>query len=94
MSHARARLLYSYPEAADLLGLSLQALRDLVYRGRGPVQTRIGRRVMFSVGDLEAWISKHRQLPQPPHTSAVSPANRKRGRPSVAERQARAQPRA
>ena len=92
MSHAIAppRLLYPYAEAAAILGLpSTQALRDLVHRGKGPVKTRIGRRVLFAVSDIQAWIAEHRvpheQVPTP-ITMAITKA--RRGRPSVADRQA------
>jgi predicted DNA-binding transcriptional regulator AlpA len=92
MTHAirPARLLYPYAEAAMLLGLpSIQALRDLVHRGKGPVKVRIGRRVLFAASDIEAWIAAHRA----PHEQVAEPIQvttrkRSRGRPSVAERQA------
>ena len=95
MTHAirPARLLYPYAEAATLLGLpSTQSLRDLVHRGKGPVKVRVGRRVLFAASDIEAWIAAHRA----PHEQIEAPAHiaepkRRRGRPSVAERQATAQ---
>lgn len=82
------QILYSYSEAAGLLGLpTAQALRDLVYKGRGPVATRIGARVLFAYADLTAWAAAHRDIaPASPLQQANSPL-RKRGRPSVADRQ-------
>lgn len=90
MSHvAQLRLLYPYAEAADLLGLpSTQALRDLVYRGKGPVPVRVGRRVLFAVADLDAWVAAHRAPHQPVATVELPKASRRRGRPTVMERQA------
>lgn len=86
------RLLYSYTEAAQLLGLpSVQALRDLVYKGRGPRGVNIGRRVMFRADDLEAFVESLRsdQPPLPPTIVQTSPISKRRpGRPSVRERQA------
>lgn len=90
MSHvAKSRLLYPYAEAAALLGLpSTQALRDLVYRGQGPVTVRVGRRVSFAAADLQAWVAAHRAPHQPIATVELPKAARRRGRPSVKDRQA------
>ena len=92
-----ARLAYSYAEAARILGLgSVQALRDLVYKGVGPKLTRVGvsgRRVLFAHADLIDWLVQHRdstplQPVSPTLNSACSQsARRRRGRPSVADRQ-------
>ncbi len=41
--------------------VSVGALQDLVYKGRGPVVTKIGRRTFFAVKDLEAFVDAHRQ---------------------------------
>lgn len=86
------RLLYSYTEAAQLLGLpSVQALRDLVYKGRGPRGVNMGRRVMFRADDLEAFVDGLRsdQPPLPPPAPASLPVRKRHpGRPSVRERQA------
>ena len=85
------KILYSYAEAAGLLGLpSPQALRDLVYKNRGPIQTRIGARVLFAYTDLLVWASAHRDItPMPTSAGAetTAPGKRCRGRPSVADHQ-------
>lgn len=83
------KLLYTYPEAASLLGLpSTQALRDLVYKNRGPIQTRIGSRVLFAHVDLVAWAAAHRDTAgSPPSDSVTFRQGRRRGRPSVVDRQ-------
>lgn len=52
------KLLWTYQDTAKRLSLTVQALRDLVYKGRGPKVTRIGRRVMFRPNDVEEWILK------------------------------------
>lgn len=89
--HATKPLLYTYQQAATLLGLtSVQALRDLVFRGKGPVATRIGRRVFFTPADLQEWVDSHRDVPRNAseieHHSTVALPARRRGRPSVRER--------
>lgn len=57
----KARLLLDYGGAAYALSMSVGALQDLVYKGRGPVVTKIGRRTFFAVKDLEAFVDAHRQ---------------------------------
>ncbi len=57
------KLLLDYNEAAYRLSLSRNALRDLVYKGRGPVVTKIGRRTFFAVKDLEDFVDAHRLGP-------------------------------
>jgi predicted DNA-binding transcriptional regulator AlpA len=83
-------LLLDYEQAAAALSLSRAALRDLVYKGRGPIVTRIGRRTFFAVSDLEDFVERHREAPQPVATNSDDhPRQSKRGRPSIAELMAR-----
>lgn len=56
-----AKLQYDYKGAAEMLSLSPAALRDLVYKGRGPVTVRIGRRTFFAHADLVDFIDRHRE---------------------------------
>lgn len=55
------QLLLDYERAAKALCMSKQALRDLVYKGRGPRCVKIGRRVFFAISDLEEFIAAHRE---------------------------------
>lgn len=57
------KLLLDYPTAAAALSMSRGALRDLVYKGRGPVVTKIGSRTFFAVKDLERFVERHREGP-------------------------------
>jgi hypothetical protein len=57
------KLLLDYPAAAAALSMSRGALRDLVYKGRGPVVTRIGSRSFFAIKDLERFVERHREGP-------------------------------
>lgn len=59
-------LLYDYKQAARMLGLTEQALRDLVWKNRGPVVTEVGRRRLFALSDLEDFVARHRRPPAPP----------------------------
>lgn len=78
-------LLLDYDGAARSLSMSRAALRDLVYKGRGPRVTKIGRRTFFAVKDLEAFIDQHREgaLSQSKQPAIVQ--KRKRGRPTIAQ---------
>jgi len=82
-------LLLDYESAAKALSLSRAALRDLVYKGRGPVVTKIGRRTFFAVKDLEAFVDQHRECASNFLAEKCSPTKRKRGRPTIAEQMAR-----
>lgn len=57
------KLLLDYPAAAAALSMSRGALRDLVYKGRGPVVTKIGSRTFFAIKDLERFVERHREGP-------------------------------
>lgn len=57
------KLLLDYPAAAAALSMSRGALRDLVYKGRGPVVTKIGNRTFFAIKDLERFVERHREGP-------------------------------
>ncbi|AWK85001.1 helix-turn-helix domain-containing protein [Azospirillum thermophilum] len=83
MSAPISPIAYSYPDAAALLGLTPGALRDLVYKGRGPAVVRIGRRTLFAASDLAAWIEAHR-VPAPPSPEVSAIPRRRRGRPTKA----------
>ena len=48
-------------EAAQFTGLSKSTLDKLRVSGGGPIYLQLGRRVLYDVADLEAWlISKRR----------------------------------
>lgn len=88
---AHAPLLLDYDAAAAMLSLSRPALRDLVYRNRGPRIVKLGRRTLFAVRDLEAFVDAHRQPERPVISSPVvaPPGKRRRGRPTIVEQMAR-----
>jgi hypothetical protein len=74
------KLLLGYRAAADALGLTEQALRDLVWKNRGPVVTEIGRRRLFAVSDLEEFVARHRRPPAPSDSSREAFPRRRRTR--------------
>lgn len=75
-------LLLDYKRAAEALSDTEQALRDLVAKGGGPVVTKIGRRRMFALSDLEEFVARHRSPPAPPEVSCeILPRRRRARRP-------------
>ena len=54
-------LLLDYDRAALAMSMTRAALRDLVYKGRGPVVTKIGARTYFALRDLERWRAARRE---------------------------------
>ena len=79
-------LLYDYDGAAKALSLSRAALRDLVYKGRGPTITKIGRRTFFAREDLDTFINNLRNSRSIGPTSLSNAGTRKRGRPTIADK--------
>lgn len=55
----RKRLL-TIKEAAEYLGRSVHALRELVWAGRIPF-VREGKRIFFDILDLDTWIHQHKK---------------------------------
>lgn len=53
--------LLPYKKAADYLGITVQALRNRVYRGQIPVKYRLGRQVWFDPADLARVLDTTRQ---------------------------------
>jgi hypothetical protein len=80
-------LLLDYKAAADALGLTEQALRDLVWKNKGPVVTAIGRRRLFALSDLQDFVASHRRPPTSPQASHDA-LPRRRGRPPAIDVQA------
>lgn len=54
-------IMLDYEGAAKALSLSKGALRDLVYKGRGPRTVKIGRRTFFAFCDLQQFVEDHRE---------------------------------
>lgn len=50
-------LLLDYDDAALMLGITTQALRDKIYKGQGPRFVKDGRRRFFRPADLETWVN-------------------------------------
>jgi len=52
------KLLWTYEETAERLSMTVQALRDHVYKGIGPKVTRRGRSVYFRPCDVHEWVDE------------------------------------
>lgn len=51
------------PEAADYVGSTVSTLNSWRYLGRGPAFIKLGRRVVYRVDDLDAWLDAHTVTP-------------------------------
>lgn len=54
-----SKRLYNINEAAQYLGRSVWALREMYYKGKIPC-VRDGRRMLFDITDLDAWIESNK----------------------------------
>lgn len=48
-------------EAADYCGSSASTFEKLRLTGGGPIYSKIGRRVVYGLADLDAWLSASRR---------------------------------
>jgi len=54
-------LLLSIEELAEYLDVPVATIYDWRVDGKGPCAVRIGRRVKFSISDINAWIATQRE---------------------------------
>jgi predicted DNA-binding transcriptional regulator AlpA len=47
------------PDAANYCGSSASTFEKLRLKGGGPIYSKIGRRVVYRVEDLDAWLAEH-----------------------------------
>ena len=60
MNHEIQSRLLTEKDSASYLGLSQAALRELRYKGTGPVVVRWDRKVRYDRKDLDAFIERHK----------------------------------
>jgi predicted DNA-binding transcriptional regulator AlpA len=60
-THATETAFLNLPKAADYLGLSPNTLYVWRHRRQGPSSFRMGRRVMYRVSALDAWVRAQEQ---------------------------------
>ena len=53
-------LVFDADLAAAKLGLSTSTLAKMRLYGNGPIYSKLGRRVLYRLEDLEAWVAAHR----------------------------------
>lgn len=65
------------PEAARVLGLSGRTLEKHRCYGTGPLYSKIGGRVLYSLADLQAWVDRGvKASTSDPGTETLPPAKR------------------
>lgn len=57
---SNSKIVMNSDEAAEKLGLSNSTLAKMRVYGRGPQYLKLGRRVVYSLADLEAWLNENR----------------------------------
>ncbi len=50
--------------AATLLGIAPTTLRNIRSQGRGPKYSRVGRRIVYRVRDVESYLDEHAVDPE------------------------------
>lgn len=65
MTRKPERQFFSKRELADFLGLSIFTIDAWVSQRREIPFVKMGRRVMFAVDDVEAWIRQRKVMPRP-----------------------------
>lgn len=55
-------MFYNTPEAAAYLRLSSSILNKWRVAGSGPAFVKLGRRVVYALADLDAWVAAGRRL--------------------------------
>jgi len=53
--------LYTVSEAADYLGRSVNAIREMQWAGKLSY-IKDGKRILFDIRDMDSWIESHRQI--------------------------------
>lgn len=78
------------PEAARMVGLSIRTLEKHRIYGTGPRYSKLGGRVVYSVGDLQAWVAQGAKTStSDPGQGTVLPAKRQPPMPPSASKPAR-----
>jgi len=52
--------LFDVKEAAEYLGRTVGALREMLYAGKMPF-VRDGRRILIDINDMDSWIDKNKE---------------------------------
>lgn len=54
---------FNEKEAASVLGLGIQTMRNWRFTGKGPAYLKLGRRVVYCLEDLQTYMNKNRIIP-------------------------------
>ena len=69
------RRMLNTPEAANYCGSTASTFEKFRLTGGGPIYSKLGRRVVYSVEDLNAWLTKNRRLSTPDTGERASSAS-------------------
>jgi predicted DNA-binding transcriptional regulator AlpA len=62
VSDSTSRRVVGTPDAANYCGSSASTFEKLRLTGGGPVYSKLGRRVVYQIEDLDAWLTANRRL--------------------------------
>lgn len=69
MSNNAQKRVLKTREAASYCGSSASTLEKLRLNGGGPTYSKIGRRVVYRIEDLDDWLAQHRRKSTSEYTS-------------------------
>ncbi len=55
--------------AADITGLCYDYLRKLRINGGGPPYYKLGKRVVYDLGEVQSWMDQHKVVPSAANSS-------------------------
>lgn len=55
------RRMLSTPDAANYCGSTASTFEKFRLTGAGPIYSKLGKRVVYSIADLDAWIASNRR---------------------------------
>jgi len=57
--HLKTRL--KAKQAAEYLGISVSLLEKMRFRGDSPIYAKLGRAVVYEIGDLDNWVNERKR---------------------------------
>lgn len=65
MEQATNKRYYTTEEIAKMYGLTVSYLKNLRYLSEGPTYRKVGKLVLYSLSDVDAWFDQNSELVTP-----------------------------
>lgn len=59
------KIYYTTKEVAAMFGITASYLKNLRYLDSGPSYRQVGKLILYSLSDVEAWFEEHAQFVEP-----------------------------